>query len=389
MPAAVRITGYGVLSAAGVGGKVLGEAVRSGTLPYEAVRPGTLPYGDGDGGGRPAEWADGPVPPIKLLPVADFDAREHLGRKGLGSLSRTATLGMTACELALAGLEVSVSEAEKATTGVVLGTSTGSARAVVEFFRDTYEQERPYLVSPALFPGILLNHAASQVAMRHGFTGVNASLAGGQISAMAALRYARGALLTGQATRVLAGAMEELSVETAWAWRHAGAPDGHGVGEGSAVFVLEPGADADTDEPHDRTVAELLACKAGFAPVEDGPAAVADALARCVSYVLDSAGVEPAEVEVVSAGSTGVRGWPAVEARGRRRALQGCRPQVLRVQEVLGDTYSASAALQLAALLAHWEEEPEHERPRLGLVTSAGADGSVAAALLRRPSWTP
>ncbi|GAA3505070.1 beta-ketoacyl synthase N-terminal-like domain-containing protein [Streptomyces prasinosporus] len=366
----VTVTGYGVLSPAGVGGKALGEALRTGTLPPRergTAEPAGAPAGE-------------PLPPLRLLPVPDFDPREHLGRKGLSSLSRTAVLGMTACELALRSLPEPVPEEQRSTTGVVLGTSTGSARAIGEFFRDTYEQERPYLVSPALFPGILLNHAASQVAMRHGFTGVNASLAGGRISGLSALRYARNALLTGQATRVLAGSMEELGPQTAWAWHHAGAPAGHPVGEGGAVFVLERG----TGTAHG-TAAELLACETGFAPPEDGPGAVAEALARCVTDALAAGGAAPDEVEVVSAGATALRGWPAVEARGRGRALDGCRPVVLRAQDVLGETHSAGAALQLAALLGFWEQEAAPGRARWGLVTSVGADGSVAAALLRRP----
>ncbi|MEU9289300.1 beta-ketoacyl synthase N-terminal-like domain-containing protein [Streptomyces sp. NPDC048275] len=367
---AVRITAYGALSAAGLGGKALNEAVQAGALPYAGANT------------QAAEIVgEGPLPPLRLFPVPDFNAREHLGRKGLSSLSRTATLGMSACALALEGLEEPVPDAERSATGVVLGTSTGSARAFAEFFRDTYEQELPYFVSPALFPGILLNHAASQVAMRNAFTGVNASLAGGQISALSALRYARNALLTGQATRLLTGAMEELSAQSVWAWRHGGAPAGHPIGEGSAVFVLERG----TDGPQPSTVAELLACEVGFTPVDDGPHEVADTLAGCIMRALAAGGVKAAELGVVSVGATGVGGWSAVETRGRRRALEGCRPLVLRVQEVLGETYSASGALQLAALLAHWETDDAADVTRFGLVTSVGADGSVAAALLRRP----
>ncbi|MET7316795.1 beta-ketoacyl synthase N-terminal-like domain-containing protein [Streptomyces thermoviolaceus] len=367
---AVIITGYGVLSPAGIGGKVLGEALRTGTLPSGesgTTEPGGAPPGEA-------------LPPLRRLPVPDVDPREHLGHKGLSSLSRTAVLGMTACELALRSLPEPVPEEQRSTTGVVLGTSTGSARAIGEFFRDTYEQERPYLVSPALFPGILLNHAAGQVAMRHGFTGVNASLAGGRISGLSALRYARNAVLTGQAGRVLAGSMEELSPQGAWAWHRAGLPAGHPVGEGGAVFVLERG----TTAAH-RTVAELHACETRFAPPEDGPAAVAEALARCVTDALAAGGVTPDQVEVVSAGATALRGWSAVEARGRGRALDGCRPVVLRAQDVLGETHSAGAALQLAALLGFWEQEAVPGRARWGLVTAVGADGSVAAALLRRP----
>ncbi|KES06235.1 hypothetical protein BU52_16000 [Streptomyces toyocaensis] len=372
---AVRITGYGVISAAGAGGKVLYEAVRSGTLP------------PGDGG---AQALDGqPAPPgVRLLSVPDFAPREYLGRKGLSALSRTTTLSMVAAELALAGLPEPGGPEERADTGVVLGTSTGSARAFAEFFRESYEAERPYLVSPALFPGLLLNHGASQVAMRHSFTGPNASLAGGQISALSALRYARNALLTGRAARLLTGAVEELGAHTAWAWHRGGAlGERPALGEGSAVFVVET-AGGGTGPAAGRSLAELTACEVAFSPLDEGPDAVAAALARCVEDALRVGGAEPGDIGVVSAGASSGPGWSAVEARGRRRALAGHTPEVLRVQEVLGETYSASGALQLAALIAHWEDGASRSDGRAdwGLVTSVGHDGSVGAALLRRPS---
>lgn len=378
---AVRITGYGVLSAAGIGGKALYEAVRSGEL---------TPGGPGD---EAEVLAGQPVPPVQLLPVPDFNAREHLGRKGLSALSRTSTLGMTASELALDTLAALVDESERADTGVVLGSSTGSARAFSEFFRDTYELERPYLVSPALFPGLLLNHCASQVAMRHSFTGLNASLAGGHVSGLSALRYARNALVTGRATRLLTGAVEELSAQSAWAWhRSGGLPEGVPVGEGSAVFVLE-GATGTTAH-----LAELAACEVAFSPLGEGPLAVSAALARCIGDALSASGCTPADIGVVSCGSSSRPGWAAVESRGRSRALAGHAPRVLRVQDVLGETHSASGALQLAALLGCWEADgPAGPRGpadgpgtsgagSCGLITSVGHDGAVAAAVVRRPA---
>ncbi|MFI1866459.1 beta-ketoacyl synthase N-terminal-like domain-containing protein [Streptomyces jumonjinensis] len=370
-PTVVRITGYGVLSAAGAGGKALYESVRSGALP------------SGDGGAE--ALAGYPAPPgVRLLPVPDFAPREYLGRKGLGALSRTSTLGMAAAELALDSLPTLVGPEERARTGVVMGTSTGSARAFAEFFRESYEAERPYLVSPALFPGLLLNHCASQVAMRHSYTGLNASLAGGAISTLSALRFARSALLTGRADRLLTGGVEELNAQTAWAWQRSGAlGEQAALGEGSAVFVLEAGGGDATAGMH---LAELTACEVAFTPLDEGPHAVAASLARCVGDALRASGAAPEDVCVVSAGASGGAGWSAVEARGRGRGLAGHTPELLRVQDVLGETYSAGGALQLAALLAHWSGGAAPAAGAWGLVTSVGHDGSVGAAVLRRPS---
>ncbi|MFI9205661.1 beta-ketoacyl synthase N-terminal-like domain-containing protein [Streptomyces sp. NPDC053048] len=370
-PITTDIVGYGVLSAAGAGLKVLAEAVRTGELGREA-----------DADDLAAAGCEGRLP-LDVRPVPGFHPEEYLGRKGLRNHSRTAKLGMAACEMALDSLVEEIPDERRGHTGVVLGSSTGSARAFGEFFRETYEQERPYLVSPALFPGILMNSPASAFAMRHSLTGVNASLAGGQLSSLTALRYARNSLLNGHSERLLVGGVEELSPHTAWAWHRSGALGAGGVvGEGSAVFVLQR---SDAAPPRATgTLAGVVGCEIGFRDPEQGPAAVAEGLARCVGDALKAAGATADEVRVVSAGSTGRRGWRAVETRGRGRALgTGSDALVLRVQDVLGETYSASGALQLAALLAHWETT-EGEPGELGLVTSVGHDGTVGCLAVRR-----
>jgi 3-oxoacyl-[acyl-carrier-protein] synthase II len=372
-PSPVRISSYGVVSAAGVGSKSLHAALRSGTAPAA----------DAD---AVASVLDGqPVPPgATLRAVPDFVPREYLGRKGLSAMSRTTRLGMVAAELALDGLPLA-DDGRRVDTGVVLGTSTGSARAFAEFFRESYEADRPHLVSPALFPGLLLNHGASQVAMRHSFTGLNASLAGGQISSFSALRYARSALLTGRAERVLAGGVEELSAQTAWAWHRSAAADRPSViSEGGAVFVLE----ARSGTSDGASLAELTACEVAFTPLSEGPTAVAAALTQCIAAALRASGIGPGDVAFVSAGSSTGSGWAAVEERGRRSALGKAWQVELRPQEVLGETYSASGGLQLAALLAHWEHgDPRGVRDSpWGLVTSVGHDGSTAAAVVRSTS---
>ncbi|MFH8293614.1 beta-ketoacyl synthase N-terminal-like domain-containing protein [Streptomyces sp. NPDC018059] len=374
-PVTTDIVSYGVLSPAGAGPKALIEAVREGGTLAEA-HPEDL----ADAG---FEDFDQGAFPLRLRPVPGFRPEEYLGRKGLRNHSRTAKLGMAACEMALDGLMETIPEEHRSRTGVVLGSGTGSARAFGEFFRETYEQQRPYLVSPALFPGILMNCAASAFAMRHSFTGVNASLAGGRLSSLTALRYARNSLINGYSERLLAGGVEELSPHTAWAWQRGGALGTRGaVGEGSAVFVMQRSDTALSRSP--RTLASVAACEIGFRDPEQGPLTVAAGLALCVRDALKTAGVTADDVRVVSAGSTGDHGWRAVEARGRAQALgPAAGVEVLRVQDALGETYSASGALQLAALLGHWGTT-DGEPGEIGLVTSVGHDGMVGCLVVRR-----
>lgn len=56
------------------------------------------------------------------------------------------------------------------------------------------------------------------------------------------------------------------------------------------------------------------------------------------------------------------------------------------MQEVLGETHAASAALQIASVVARWHDPHLDTRgERAALVTSVGTDGSVGCAVLLHP----
>jgi 3-oxoacyl-[acyl-carrier-protein] synthase II len=358
----LKITGCGVVSGAGIG---LGTLDTAATTAAPAVEP---PAGED-------------YPPGPLRPVPHFDVREHLGRKGTRNLDRTTALGLVACQLALGDRAERMPEEERNETGVVIGTSMGSVRSSSEFSRDTLVQERPYLVNPSLFPNTIMNCCASQIAIRHSLRGVNATLAGGQSSGLHALRYARNAIGQGHARRLLVGAVEELSAQSAWAWRRTKAlKRTAAVGEGAAVFVIE---DGDGAEP----LAELLACEVVYTHSRSLRDRVAGDLTRVITRALHRSGVDAGQVDVVAYGSTGLVALGSVEARAVRAALGGEPRDSLAVKEKIGECFSASVGLQLAALLAHWESTPA-TRTRYGLVTSLGFDGNVGCAVLARPADT-
>jgi 3-oxoacyl-[acyl-carrier-protein] synthase II len=360
---AIDVVGCGVVSPAGVGLDALAEALGRG-----AAAPPAAPEGPDAPGGEA-------FPGSGARAVTDFRPAERLGKRGLSRLSRTDQLAMVACGQALELLDRPLTDEERPRTGIVLGTGAGSVRRWAEFTRDTFVQERPYMVNPSHFPGTLMNAAAGQTAIRFGITGVNATLAGGPVAGLAALRYARNSLLNDHADLILAGGVEELSAQTAWAWeRTAGLLPGNGVGEGGAIALLRRGAD--------RPLARLLACELGFADPADGPSGVGRRLAEAVRDALKAGEVDPADVGVVAVGGAARRGWSAAEERALREVFEGAGPERLRVQPVLGETHSASASLQLAGLLARWRGGAPGER--VGLVTALGPDGQAGCLVVLR-----
>ncbi len=359
------LVGAGVVSSAGYG------------LTALAAAPD--PGGASAGAGEP----DAAYPPRPLRPVAGFSATEHLGRKGTKILDRLAGLSLVACKQALEA----AGAAEGDRTGVVLATNTGSIQGYSDLLYDTLTLDKPYLINPGKFAGSVMNCSAGQMAIRHKLTGLNATVAGGRAASLYAFRHTRLAMAAGRAGTLLVGGAEELSAPAAWAWHRAGTlREDTPVGEGSAVFVVT------AEEPEDRPVlAELLACEVGYhgwtgtRQPPPGRRGLANALAATVTRALDRSGVRPEEVAAVSLGATGHVGLDRVEERAVRLALGDRTPEEVRVGEVLGETYSAGGALQLAALLAHWERTPAGA-PRTGLVTAVGHDGNAGALVVRERS---
>jgi 3-oxoacyl-[acyl-carrier-protein] synthase II len=354
--AALAITGYGVVSPAGLGSVALGQAIKDGKAASAEPLAGIGDY-----------------PPLTLWGVPDLPYEELLGRKGLRNVDRLTQLALIACKLALEEAD-GIDEAERPTVGVVMATSTGSLRSLADVGLDTVLQEKPYMVNPARFPNVVMNSCAGQIAIRNDLRGVNATISGGQVSSLAAVRYARATIGQGRATRLLTGGVEELSPIGAWGWHLSRAlADGAAVGEGSAMFLLEDGAVARAEGR--AVLADILACEVGYAGTTHGE--LGEGLVRCATRALERSGVTAADLDVAALGAAGQVGLDDIEDEAVTRVAGDVHR--LRIDSVVGQCYSASAALQLGSLLAHWDGETG----RTGLVTSIGDDGNVGALIVR------
>jgi 3-oxoacyl-[acyl-carrier-protein] synthase II len=341
------ITGYGVLSAAGDDPATVLAAVRAGT----AVSAGV------------ADLYEEPLPSAEAPAIVDFDVRAHLGRKGTSFLDRATALALVACGRALADRDLPLDDENRHRVGVVLGTTIGSLKSTMDFSRETLVQDKPYLVNPVLFPNTVMNCASGQSAIRYGLRGPNATVAGGPVAFLSALRYAVNALRRGYADALLVGGVEEFTPNTAWAASLTGTAP---AGEAAAVYVVEnpdalPGAR--------RPLADVLSVATGF-----GPGDPAEAVASCVRRAVVAAGVRMDELRAVASGDA--------QAADSVRSLlpRGC--DELAVRPALGECQAAGGALALSALLGRYAEDAAlHGRP--ALIAGVGRDGAVAAAVVR------
>lgn len=360
----MAITGFGVLSGAGLGPEALARSLSGGAAPADI-----------------SALFDDPLPRPDAYAVPGFDVRTHLGRKGTSFFDRNTALGLVACREALADGDREVTDATRSRFGITLGTTHASLKSTSDYSRDTFVEKRPYLVNPVLFPNAVMNCTAGQAGIWYGTTGPNTTVAGGPLAMLQVLRYGRVLLGCGRADVLLAGAMEELSPQTAWAVHYEQRAEGGSVpsGEGAAVFLLE---DAEVVRARGgRVDAEVLAVElAGFDP----PGAIGGdfvaGLARCLRSALEAAGVSPADVATVATAANGMTDLDDAEQLAVSQVL-GDVP-VLRIKEVTGEAGAASGALQLAALLARHRAEPERDG-QVSVITNRSADGGAGVAVIR------
>lgn len=332
---------------------------------WSALSPyghGRAAFADGLAAGTPApltstkdDWA---AADARVVP--DFDIVEQLGRKGTGSMDRSSALAVAT--LRALQRDEHGSSAPDATTGVVLGTTSGSTRTQFEFTRDSLTRRRPYFVNPAQMPFALMNSAAAQCAMWHGLTGPNSTVAAGRNSGAAVVRYAVRLLRTGRASGVFAGAVEE----------HSGAREllagGQTLGEGAVLFFLQ------TAESGNRAaLAEVVATDTRFSH-----GAPRRALVASLRHVM--AGL-PAEEVWGLALSSATPELSEVEGDATGEVL-GQVGEIVRPGPLIGDTGAASGAFGLAALLARAEDD-RSARGRLAVATSVDSDGTAGAVVLR------
>lgn len=375
MRQAERAGGAETYGGSAFGGAALVLSAWSVTSPYGL---GAEPFTSGLRAGRAT--AGRPGPGVEVLPsptaclVPGFDAVEVLGRKGTRAMDRVTGIAVATLGLLLEGRDSAIGDKEE--VGLVLGVGSGSVASTMGFTRDSLTGDKPFHVDPGRFPNTVMNCAAGQCAIWHGLKGPNATVVGGALTGLLALSYAVRLQRAGHCSAIIAGAVEEWSAERAWLDHHAGSamPPADPLGEGCALFLLEPGGAA---RGRGREPLATFAAARFASATDDVPAK--EALARCVTGVLDTAGMRPDDLAYVAP-----FGGPmhAAEDAGIAAALGESRPERLQPRRHLGDTGAASTAFQLAAVLAAADGRSGLVG-RGALVTAVDREGPVGALLVR------
>jgi 3-oxoacyl-[acyl-carrier-protein] synthase II len=335
----VVITGIGVISPNGTGREAFGKAI------FEGVS-----------GIRPISLFETTEFKVKTAgEVTSFKPQEFLGDKGLRTLDRSTKLVASATKLAIDDSGLIIHDNNSRSAGISLGSTFGSISSISDFDREALT-DGPRYVNPALFPNTVINSPASQVSIKFGIRGFNATISSGSCAGLDAIGYALDQMKLGRAGVVFSGGVEELCLQVFLGYYKSGclaglkgpeicAPfdkrrNGIVLGEGACVLVLEELELALSRKA--RIYAEICGFGASFG---------SGRLNQAISAALEDSGISPSEIDFISSCANSAKDLDCEEAFAIKKVFgkESSRVFVSAVKSVLGESLSASAAFQVAA----------------------------------------
>jgi 3-oxoacyl-[acyl-carrier-protein] synthase II len=332
-----------------------------------------------------------PEAPLRCGLIAGLEGcpeQKYLGARNLRPLDRLSRLVTAAAHIVLEDSGWSAEMRRDHELGLVVGTMWCGAHTIGEFDRRAL-QTSPAYASPMDFANTVLNAAGGQAALWHDLRGLNATVVAGSASGLQAIAYAADAIRSGRADALIAGGVEELSLELAFGYDSAGMlagtrgteacpipfetrRDGFVLGDAAALLMLE-----DSERAAHRGAlvrGEILGHAEGYDRRRSAdPGRSVRATAACISSALANAEIEPEGLDAVFASANGSPFEDAREAQALRAALDGRCDEipVTAIKSCLGETLGASGPLQVVAAL---ESSRTSALPAIAGLTTPAAD---------------
>ena len=305
----------------------------------------------------------------RIAAAASFDPSTHFPAPRLRMLDRVSQLALVATKQALQSSALELSDDERATTGVFLGTGMGGASTTDDGYSTLYQESsdriKPYTVLMAMN-----NAAASWIGIEHRLSGPNLTCSTACSSSAVAVGEAWLRIRSGAAPVMLAGGAEApLTLGTLRAWEalktlatedpadpaasckpFSKDRSGLVLGEGAAVLVLEEW------ERAARRGATVYGEIAGYGLSTDGAhitRPTVDGQARAMQLALDSAAVPADAIAYINAHGTATLQNDAVETAAIRRVFgaRADRVAVSSSKSMHGHLLGAAGAVELVATL--------------------------------------
>ncbi|HEY1929240.1 MAG TPA: beta-ketoacyl-ACP synthase II [Caulobacteraceae bacterium] len=353
----VVVTGMGAVSPLGCGVETVWRRLLAGRSGIRAL-PDDIVEGV-------AAKIGGVVPSIAEDPEGGFDPDQAASPKDQRKMDRFILLALAASREAvtMAGWSPS-NERERQRTGTMIASGIGGFPAIARAVRTT-DQEGPRRLSPFTIPSFLVNLAAGQVSIAHGFEGPIGAPATACAASVQALGDAARAIRAGEADVVVCGGAEacidRVSLASFAAARALStgfndtpekasrpfdaARDGFVMGEGAGMLVLEGldhalarGAVPLAEVVGYGTTADAWHITSG---PEDGRGA-----AQAMRLALAQAGLKPRDVQHLNAHSTSTPVGDLGELAAIRSVFGEGGPAVSATKSATGHLLGAAGGLE-------------------------------------------
>jgi nodulation protein E len=294
--------------------------------------------------------------------LESFDPLEHFDEKQLQTVDRVAQFGLLAAREAVAASGIAVEGMAAERAAVILGGGIGGLNTLEDGYKRLY-RDGTSRTHPMTVPRQMLNSAASNVSMTHGFKGPCFAISSACSSANHAIGEAYWMIRSGRADVAISGGCEApvtYGMVRAWESLRVLAPDtcrpfsanrrGLVLGEGAAIVVME------TLEGALARGAPILAEIAGYGVTADAGDIVqpsAEGAAAAIRQALSTAGLAPEAIDYINAHGTGTVLNDRTETAAVR-AVFGAHADRLAIsatKSMHGHALGAAGALELVALI--------------------------------------
>jgi 3-oxoacyl-[acyl-carrier-protein] synthase II len=311
--------------------------------------------------------------------VRDFEPTDFIDRKAARRMARFSQLALASTNEAFEDSGLDLDSADRERMGVILGNGNGGFPNLEKMAGVLFERGG-MRIEPFFLPRILPNMAAANVAMRYGLLGYNTTVVTACAAGNHAIGEATEVIRRGAADVMVAGGTEAgfsrlglagFSVMRALTSQsddpqRASRPfdagrDGFVPAEGAASLILE------SEEHALKRGATIHAEIAGFGcsgdayhlvmPDESGAGPV-----RAMRWAMEDAGVQPSEIDWVSAHGTSTPLNDAGETRALKLALGDAATTVAvsSLKSMIGHSFGAAGAIETVVAVRSIENSVVH-----------------------------
>lgn len=368
----VVITGIGVVSPLGCGKEVFWNNLiegKSGIAPMSSLD--LSPYKCKLGG-----------------EVRDLKPETYLGIKGLKYLNKGTRFLGSASRMALDDAKLTQGDSLSNQMGIVIGSSLGNFSETTDYFYEII-RNNPSELSPMLSYDVALNSSINYVSVIFKIKGLARTISSGFTSSTDAIGDAFKMIRRGMAKVIIAGGVEQISIDLYLIFyirgllsgidggREACTPfdrerNGFVMAEGSYVVILE-----ELQHALDRG-ANIYAEINGFGSTFVGGKNHSDDIRilraeRAMYDALEGAGVKKEDIDLISANANGCKMQDKVEAKAIQSLFgtNGNHIPISAIKSNVGESYGTSGAAQLISttmsintgiiphITNHKEKDPE------------------------------